>query len=274
MKITVYSLTGTTSSFTAPPVLVGEPNLTLVAQAYRVYSANARQATAKTKSRAEVSRTTKKMYKQKGTGGARHGSRKAPIFVGGGVTFGPRGNQNWSLNLSKSQKIGALREVLRAHGENLAVISEISQAKSKTKAFSKFFSDLKKTDNVALVALTEQSDELRGVNNIPYISSYSVNQVTAYDLIHANTVFITREAWDLLIKRLGANKQGQLKSESKQVVENKKTVSKANDFVESSKHDVAESTAKVKTKASSAKKAATSTKAKSSVKKTKTIEKK
>ena len=74
MMIKVYSLTGSTTSFTAPAVLIGEANMALVAQAIRVYQANDRQGTSKTKSRHEVSRTTKKVYKQKGTGGARHGS--------------------------------------------------------------------------------------------------------------------------------------------------------------------------------------------------------
>jgi len=74
----------------------------LMAQAVRVYLSNQRSALAKTKTRGEVARTTAKMYKQKGTGRARHGAYSAPIFVGGGVAFGPTGGQNYRRKMSKA----------------------------------------------------------------------------------------------------------------------------------------------------------------------------
>ena len=79
------------------------PNKIVVAQAVRVHLTNQRQATAKSKTRGEVSGSGKKIWRQKGTGRARHGDRYAPIFVGGGVAHGPRGNQNVKRNLSKNR---------------------------------------------------------------------------------------------------------------------------------------------------------------------------
>ena len=85
---------------TLPSVFFAKkPNLSILSQAVRVYLSNQRTAQAKSQTRAEVNRTTKKVYKQKGTGGARHGSRRAPIYVGGGIAHGPRGMQNYKMSL-------------------------------------------------------------------------------------------------------------------------------------------------------------------------------
>ena len=84
-------------------LLAFEPNKTLLAQYVRVYLANQREGNASSKTRAEVAGTTKKVYKQKGTGGARHGSKKAPIYKGGGVVGGPKPAE-YRLQLSKKQR--------------------------------------------------------------------------------------------------------------------------------------------------------------------------
>jgi large subunit ribosomal protein L4 len=89
------------------PLFNAEVNLSMLAQYIRVYMANARQGTASTKDRSQIIGTTKKVYKQKGTGNARHGSMKAPIYVGGGVAGGPK-PRDYSLGLSKKQKIVAM----------------------------------------------------------------------------------------------------------------------------------------------------------------------
>ncbi len=213
MMIKVYSLTGSTTSFTAPAVLIGEANMALVAQAIRVYQANDRQGTAKTKSRHEVSRTTKKVYKQKGTGGARHGSRKAPIFVGGGVTFGPRGDQNWSLTLSKTQKTRALRETLRAQKENVVVLADIASAKGKTGVFAKGLKAISPDGTFLLVYGAEQDAHMLGARNLGNSTMRRVTDVNALDVATASVVVITKEAWEPLVKRLGADTLGRLKEE-------------------------------------------------------------
>lgn len=218
MMIKVHSLTGTTSSFTAPAVLTEEANIALVSQAIRVYLSNARQGTAKTKNRHEVSRTTKKVYKQKGTGGARHGARSAPIYVGGGVTFGQRGNQNWSLNLSKTQKIRALIETLRAQKENVVVLADVASAKGKTKVFAKGLNAIKADADMLLVYNAEQAPQMVGARNIESATLRRVTDVTALDVASAAVIVITKEAWEPLVKRLGADTQGRLKKEEKEAV--------------------------------------------------------
>src|SRR5579859_4653392 len=92
LKVENYSAKGTklTTALVLPKEWETKSNIALLSQAIRVYGDRAHFGLAKSQTRAEVNRTTKKLYKQKGTGGARHGSRKAPIFVGGGVAHGPR----------------------------------------------------------------------------------------------------------------------------------------------------------------------------------------
>src|SRR3989339_2278990 len=107
----------------------------VMAQAVRVYLSNQRKALAKTKTRADVAKTTAKMFKQKGTGRARHGSYAAPIFVGGGVAHGPSGEQNYKLSLSSKMRklalLGALSAKASAH--EIMVIEGSDKATGKTK---------------------------------------------------------------------------------------------------------------------------------------------
>jgi len=105
----------------------------LLAQAIRVYQANLRQGTSYTKTRSEVKRTKKKWYKQKGTGNARHGARTPNIFVGGGVSHGPRAIENWSLKLNRKSKLIALQQALTLQKKNLFVSKDIATLKGKTR---------------------------------------------------------------------------------------------------------------------------------------------
>src|SRR5471030_1547190 len=115
MNLTVASTVGKTTSMSVnDAVFAAVINPELIAQAVRVYMSNQRQGSSKVKTRAEVARTKKKWFKQKGTGNARHGARTPNIFVGGGVAHGPNGMQNWSLKLSATMKKAALISALSA----------------------------------------------------------------------------------------------------------------------------------------------------------------
>src|SRR3990167_4064766 len=107
----------------------------LLAQAVRIFLSNQRRAAAKTKTRAEVAKTTAKMYKQKGTGRARHGSYAAPIFVGGGVAHGPSGEQNYKMSLPVKMRRLALLGALSAKAEakQVMVVTGCEKASGKTK---------------------------------------------------------------------------------------------------------------------------------------------
>jgi large subunit ribosomal protein L4 len=106
-----------------------------MAQAVRVYLANQRKAHPKTKTRAEVNRTKAKWYRQKGTGRARHGSRAAPIFVGGGVAHGPTGKQNYQLKMPKKMKKAALFSALTSKfkEKEILVVKGLEKIEPKTK---------------------------------------------------------------------------------------------------------------------------------------------
>src|SRR5882724_11511103 len=138
LALDVYGLDGKVAEkVTVPAAIFGEKvNKTLLAQAVRVYLANKRQGNASTKTRGEVDGSTRKIYRQKGTGKARHGSVRAPIFVHGGVVFGPK-PRDFSLSLPKKMKRKALFSALSAklQGKELIVVSSLETITPKTKNF-------------------------------------------------------------------------------------------------------------------------------------------
>ena len=119
---------------------------TILAQAVRVYLSNLRQGTSHTKTRSEINRTKKKWFKQKGTGNARHGARTPNIFVGGGVSHGPRGNENWSKTLTSKSKLIALRAALSAQKANLFLSKNIGSLNGKTAEATKLLTNVVKED--------------------------------------------------------------------------------------------------------------------------------
>jgi LSU ribosomal protein L4P len=122
-----------------PEIFAAEVNPPLMAQAVRVYLANQRKAHPKTKTRAEVNRTKAKWYRQKGTGRARHGSRAAPIFVGGGVAHGPTGEQNYQLKMPKKMKKAALFSALTSKfkEKEILVVKGLEKIEPKPKKWQK-----------------------------------------------------------------------------------------------------------------------------------------
>ncbi|MEK7526532.1 MAG: 50S ribosomal protein L4 [Patescibacteria group bacterium] len=139
LKIDVYTLKAkkNTTQITLPKHMEGDANPTLLSQAVHVYRDRMHTGLTKSKTRSEVNRTTKKVYKQKGTGGARHGSRRAPIYVGGGTAHGPK-LESRVKSLSQKMRIKALAaaiEVKVKAGEVLAIegISTIKKTKDAAK---------------------------------------------------------------------------------------------------------------------------------------------
>ncbi|MFH1970929.1 MAG: 50S ribosomal protein L4, partial [Patescibacteria group bacterium] len=131
LKINQYSAKGIkTSDFSLPKEMEVKENLNLLAQSVRVSESKTHPGLSKVKTRSEINRTTKKWYKQKGTGRARHGARSAPIFVGGGVSHGPTGikrNLNLSKNMAKKSLFIAI--TLKVKKERVLVVSSISTLK-------------------------------------------------------------------------------------------------------------------------------------------------
>ncbi len=166
----------------------------LLAQYVRVYLANQRQGTASTKTRSEVTGSTRKIYKQKGTGRARHGADKAPIFVGGGVAFGPR-PQDHTLSLTKKQRTKALLMTLSAHVENksLSVVT-MAKATGKTKQMNSLFTALKAPKGTMFVYSSTVSNAAAGASNLPTVRSVDASILNAYDVIRAKHVVFAQEA--------------------------------------------------------------------------------
>ena len=209
MKTAVFDLTGKKIEDITlnKEVFGGAINEALMAQAVRVYLANQREAAAQTKTRSEVKRTTKKVYRQKGTGGARHGSRRAPIYVGGGVAHGPTGEQNYSLRLPQKMKIAALKSALSLKasvGKVIAVSGLETMKEPKTKDITKLLEKItnKNYRKVALIYTPGMNVLVKSSRNLAQAAGYNVNRLTTYDVIHNDTLIVSLEALEDLTKRL------------------------------------------------------------------------
>lgn len=162
--------------------------------AVQVYQANKRQATAKTKTRAEVRGGGKKPWRQKGTGRARAGSSRSPIWVGGGTVFGPIGNQNFKLKMNKKSHALALKSALsiKANEKNIVLVENLTS--TKTKEVVKTLEALK-VDSKALVVLAEENEEFtRAARNVSFVKVVLANNVSVYDLINATKLVMTVDA--------------------------------------------------------------------------------
>mgnify|MGYP001567076571 CR=1 FL=1 len=167
-----------------------EPNTQLLAQAVRVYLSNQRSARAKTKTRAEVEKTTAKMYKQKGTGRARHGAYSAPIFVGGGVAFGPTGTQNYARKLSKAQTRLAISSALAVKAKETKIL-ELGKIKSTKEAVKK----IKEFAGSKLIVLgSKELSAGKFFRNIEKVNVISSNSINAYQILKHKNILATETA--------------------------------------------------------------------------------
>ena len=179
----------------AGSVFAIEPHKQAMFNAVQVEQANARQATAKTKVRHEVSGGGKKPWRQKGTGRARAGSSRSPVWVGGGTVFGPVGNQNFTLNQNKKEHQLALRSALSLKTpKDLVVVDEIKFDAKKTKEFVKMLGALK-ADTKALVVVHEIDANLfASGRNVDYAKIVTVDNVSVYDLLNVDKLVISQKA--------------------------------------------------------------------------------
>jgi len=173
----------------------------LLAQYARVYLANQREGNASSKTRAEVAGTTKKVYKQKGTGLARHGSKKAPIYKGGGVVGGPKPAE-YRLQLSKKQRQGTLKSALAyqvQQGSVSVVESDIIKLPPKTKTIASF---LEKTHNSSKILFILSDAKaiglIKSVRNMPEVSVTHMGSLNAYEVLQAKNIIVVAEAFETM----------------------------------------------------------------------------
>jgi large subunit ribosomal protein L4 len=198
ISVKTYNVEGASLKDTSLPkeVFGVEVNPVLIAQAVRVYLANQRRGLAKTKTRSDVNKTTAKMYRQKGTGRARHGSYAAPIFVGGGIAHGPDGNQNYRLKMPENMRRIALLGALSskaAQGE-IKIITGASSATGKTKQVSWL-------DGKSLVVTTKDLTNFnRAARNLANTSVISADSLNTYQVLAHKNLILAEEAIENLKK--------------------------------------------------------------------------
>lgn len=202
LSVPVYSLLGKeTGTLDLPKEIFGaKVNKILLSQAMRVYMANSKVHTASTKTRGQVHGTTAKMYRQKGTGRARHGAQTAPIFVGGGVAFGPK-PKKVSLDLPKKMKKAALISALsdKALEKGLLGVSGLEKASGKTKEIAALMKKVAPKRSVLLVTEERKDNLIRGFRNIKGINVLSVNMLNAYEVVRHQILMINKEAVEKLV---------------------------------------------------------------------------
>jgi large subunit ribosomal protein L4 len=220
MKLQVVHTSGSPTQLEVLKSVFGEtPNMQLLAQAVRVYLANQRQGTAKVKTRSEVNRTKKKWYKQKGTGGARHGARTPSIFVGGGVAHGPNGTTDWSMKLTASQRQRAMVFALSKQANCMIVSDDVEKLSGKTKNAAKLFNTIAPENKHVLVILHESiAGVIRSTANLEHVLVTQASRLNVYETLLADKIVLTEAAVRMLEKRFG--------HEEKKVVA-EKTVTKA-----------------------------------------------
>lgn len=177
-----------------------EVNKDLIALAVRVYLANQRKARAKTKRRGEVVGSRRKIWRQKGTGRARHGDRYAPIFVGGGVAHGPTGREDWKLKLSKKMRCKALFSALTSklkEGE-IIVVAGLEKVKPKTKEMAKVLQRLTQSRKLTVILPKRTENVIRAARNIKGVSLAQANLLNTYEVLNGGTLIFMKESVDKL----------------------------------------------------------------------------
>ncbi|MEM9079109.1 MAG: 50S ribosomal protein L4 [Verrucomicrobiota bacterium] len=166
------------------------------------YQANRRSGTACAKTRGEVSGNNKKMYRQKGTGNARHGTKKAPIFVGGGVVFGPR-PRDYSKQVPKKVRKLALRRVLgdRIAEESVVVTDQFAVSDGKTKTFVNLVNETCPATTVLVVAKSFDDATYLSARNVQWAQLETADNVNVEQLLKYQGIILVEDAFETLAAR-------------------------------------------------------------------------
>lgn len=189
---------------------VAVPNHELVHLAYNAYLANSRPNLARTLRRGEVSGGGKKPWKQKGTGRARFGSSRNPIWRKGGVVFGPLGGENYTKQLSTSAKRTAIRQALTlaSQADKITIIEDFVVKEGKVKETTAMLSANKVSAEarVLLVLDTKTDLTLRATRNVETVKAVNATYLTVFDILNADRILITQKAIDAVTAWLGGAK--------------------------------------------------------------------
>ena len=181
-----------------------EPNLHVMHLALRRQLNNARQGSACAKTRAEVRGGGRKPWKQKGTGRARAGSLRSPLFAGGGVSFGPK-PRDYSFSMPQKARQLALKSALSARNEQLVVVKDLAIAEPKTKLMMSVLDSLKVAGKILIIAdvkAAENNNLELAARNIPSVKLLLPSNLNVKDLLEADSVIITESAVNEITERL------------------------------------------------------------------------
>ena len=178
-----------------------EINPALVHEAVVAHMANSRIAIAHTKDRSEVAGTGKKPWKQKGTGRARHGSRRSPIWIGGGITFGPRSDRNFSVKFNKKARRKALAMVLsdKVSSGLFFAVEALQAPEGKTKHLTSLLAKLPISGKKMLILVEPQNREISlAARNMPNVKTVPINALNIVELLKKPNVVISKAGIDIL----------------------------------------------------------------------------
>lgn len=201
----------TTANTTLPKSVFGVKveNHELLKVAYDSYLANARLASATTKQRGEVSGGGKKPWAQKGTGRARFGSSRNPIWRGGGIVFGPRGNENYTKRISTSTKRVAVKQALSLANEAKKIVVKDVKTTGKTSEVIKFLADNKFARKTLIVVEDKTPELLRATGNIQNVMVIRSTYLSVYHILNADHIVIAPASLPVIEKWLQpADKRG------------------------------------------------------------------
>ena len=195
MKIEKINLDGKKDSIEIlDSIISAKINKKLVSNLLYKTNANYKGRKAKTKQKNEITGSTSKIYAQKGTGNARHASRKAPIFVGGGIAHGPKGEDKYKVRkINKSEKKKSISSLIteKNNEKNLLVFADFKNEITKTKEMNKILEKFKAKDSLIILDKISKEKIIRSVKNIPNIKVTDVNHFSSYDVIKFKKIIFT-----------------------------------------------------------------------------------
>ena len=205
MKLDKISIDGKKDSIEVlDKIFSAKVNHKLVSVVLYKTNANYKGRHAKTKQQNEVKGPTSKIYAQKGTGGARHASRKAPIFVGGGIAHGPKGELAYKKRkLNKTEKKQSVASLIteKNNNKNLLILNDFSSEIKKTKEMNSIINKLEITNSLIILDKNSKEKIEKSVRNIPNVKVTDVNHFSAYDIIKFKKVVFTESSVKELEKR-------------------------------------------------------------------------
>ena len=205
MKVETLKLDGKKGSIEiTDKILSAKINKKLVSAVLYKTNANYKKRHAKTKQQNEVSGPTSKIYAQKGTGNARHASKKAPIFVGGGVAHGPKGELAYKKRkLNKSEKKNSIASLMseKVQNKNLLVFSDFSKEIKKTKEMNVIIKKFEISDSLIILDKSSKEKVEKSIRNIPNIKVTDVNHFSAFDIVKFKKIVFTESSVKELEKR-------------------------------------------------------------------------